>query len=251
MSILLEALRKSEKNQNQQEVPTIHSGDPSGTVTDPLNTGPLIMMLAVSLIASGWFVWRQYQAPDGFTPPPVSVSSSRPSAVVEPADKPSARSNAAEQAAKAAPAANNVAAGNRTPVETYSGPATSSSTSQPAAAGTQSTSDQSGSGTGNANSQSAQPSPTNKKPSAETAQRDPLEPAPISYWELPDTVRESVPEIKFSVLVYASNPDDRFVLINGQRLAEGDSLPSGPVVKEIQREGVIFSYRLYRFLVER
>ena len=82
-------------------------------------------------------------------------------------------------------------------------------------------------------------------------QRDPRQPAPISYWELPDAIRASVPEIKFSVLVYAKNADDRFVLINGQRLGEGDNLQSGPVVKEIRRDGVIFSYRLYQFLVER
>ena len=79
----------------------------------------------------------------------------------------------------------------------------------------------------------------------------PHEPAPISYWELPDAIREEVPEIKFSVLVYAIDPADRFVLINGQRLVEGDNLMSGPVVKEIRRDGVIFSHRLYQFLVER
>ena len=80
---------------------------------------------------------------------------------------------------------------------------------------------------------------------------EPREPAPISYWELPDAVRADIPEIKFSVLVFAKKPADRFVLINGQRLAEGDSPQSGLVVKEIRRDGVVFSYRLYQFLVER
>ena len=60
-----------------------------------------------------------------------------------------------------------------------------------------------------------------------------------------------MPEIKFSVLVFASDPADRFVLINGQRFGEGDSVQSGLMVKEIRREGVVFSYRLYQFLVER
>ncbi|HEY5775627.1 MAG TPA: general secretion pathway protein GspB, partial [Xanthomonadales bacterium] len=77
------------------------------------------------------------------------------------------------------------------------------------------------------------------------------EPAPISYWELPDAVRSDIPVIKFSVLVYATDPADRFVLINGQRLGEGDSAQPGLVVKEIRRDGVVFSYRLYQFLVER
>jgi len=68
---------------------------------------------------------------------------------------------------------------------------------------------------------------------------------------LPDAIRADVPEITFSVLVYAADPADRFVLINGQRLGEGDSLKPGLVVKEIRRDGVVFSYRLYQFLVER
>ena len=75
--------------------------------------------------------------------------------------------------------------------------------------------------------------------------------SPIGYWELPDAVRAEVPEIKFSVLVYASKPADRFVLINGQRFAEGDAVQSGLEIKEIRREGVVFSYRLYQFLIKR
>jgi hypothetical protein len=34
-------------------------------------------------------------------------------------------------------------------------------------------------------------------------------------------------------------------------LGEGDSAQPGLEVKEIRREGVVFSYRLYQFLVER
>ncbi|MGB5292071.1 MAG: general secretion pathway protein GspB, partial [Lysobacterales bacterium] len=63
--------------------------------------------------------------------------------------------------------------------------------------------------------------------------------------------RADLPDIKFSVLVYALKPADRFVLLNGQRLGEGDTAQPGLVVKEIRRDGVVFSYRLYNFLVER
>ena len=86
---------------------------------------------------------------------------------------------------------------------------------------------------------------------AAVKQFHPGDPAPISYWELPDAVRADVPEIKFSVLVYATDPADRFVLINGQRLGQGDSIQPGLEVREIRRDGVVFSYRLYQFLVER
>jgi general secretion pathway protein B len=76
-------------------------------------------------------------------------------------------------------------------------------------------------------------------------------PEPIGYWELPDAIRAEVPEIRFTVLVYNQDPEQRFVLIDGQRLAEGDSAQPGLLVQEIRRDGVIFSYRLYKFLVKR
>ena len=50
---------------------------------------------------------------------------------------------------------------------------------------------------------------------------------------------------------YDENPDGRFVLINGRRLGEGDELQAGLVVGEIRRDGVVFTYRLYRFFVGR
>ena len=105
---------------------------------------------------------------------------------------------------------------------------------------------------GDSKTQSASRTAANDKPVelAPTNHR-PREPAPISYWELPDAIRADVEEIKFSVLVYSKRPADRFVLINGQRLVEGDSPQAGLVVKEIRRDGVVFSYRLYQFLVER
>jgi hypothetical protein len=73
---------------------------------------------------------------------------------------------------------------------------------------------------------------------------------PISYWELPQGVRDNLPEIKITVLVYADKPDDRFLLTNGQRMAEKDELQNGLVLDEIRRDGAIFLYRKYRFLVK-
>jgi hypothetical protein len=79
----------------------------------------------------------------------------------------------------------------------------------------------------------------------------PEPPPPIGYWDLPDAVRANVPEIKYSVLVYAKRQSDRFVLINGERLKEGDAVSPGLKVKKIRRDGIIFKYRLYEFLVEK
>ena len=251
MSILLEALRKSEKNQHSHEVPTIHSEDQSGPLSESLKIGPLALLLIVALFTSGWFVWRQYQAPTGIYQPPVTLAVDKSPVAADPVKKPQVDSGGNSQPAVAAPVADNTATQKRTPVESYTQPGASASQMQTDATRTTSTNSEAKSSVGGNSNQPASTATMKNNAAAAPEQRDPRQPAPISYWELPDAIRASVPEIKFSVLVYAKNPDDRFVLINGQRLGEGDSLQSGPVVKEIQRDGVIFSYRLYQFLVER
>jgi general secretion pathway protein B len=153
----------------------------------------------------------------------------------------------------------------RTPVETYESKASSEELSEPAAPAPAAADSKTNEGKKTKDSQ------LTFKPSARSGRKEsgsekasteepvgavpekyhPGEPAPIGYWELPDAVRADIPEIKFSVLVYAANSADRFVLINGQRLEEGDTVQPGLEVREIRRDGVIFSYRLYRFLVER
>ena len=251
MSILLEALRKSEKNQHSPEAPTIHSDDQSEPASDSIKTGPLALLLVVALFASGWFVWQQYQPPAGVYQPPVTLQADQTRTVSAPLTNPQAGSEETAQVVPADTVASNVAGKPRTPVESYQAAVRNTSQAKP-----------------------ARPAPAKSEPakklvdagsrqpaSTPAASREPVvvikekhqrqEPAPISYWELPDAIRADVAEIKFSVLVYAKNPADRFVLINGQRLTEGDSPQDGLVVKEIRRDGVIFSYRLYQFLVER
>jgi general secretion pathway protein B len=73
---------------------------------------------------------------------------------------------------------------------------------------------------------------------------------PISYWELPQSVREELPELHITVLVFAERPEDRFVLVGGQRMGERHDVGGGLVLEEIRRDGAIFSYRKYRFLVK-
>jgi general secretion pathway protein B len=94
---------------------------------------------------------------------------------------------------------------------------------------------------------------TRPEPAAEGPGRSKLKPhisEPISFWALPQGVRDALPEIKITVLVYAENPEDRFLLTNGQRLVEKEELQSGIVLDEIRRDGAVFLYRNYRFLIK-
>lgn len=75
------------------------------------------------------------------------------------------------------------------------------------------------------------------------------EPGPVSYWELPQSVRDDLPELRISVMVYAEEPKDRFLLVNGERIREGDTI-NGMVLDEIRRDGAVFRYRKYTFLLK-
>lgn len=245
MSILLEALRKSEKNQHLREAPTIHSDDQPDSASEPLPTGMLALMLVVTLFVSGWFVWRQYRPPTVISQPPVTqvVNETQVDSTPEPEDK------QGNQATNLEPDASTSSAQTRTPVESYEPPVTDDPQPEQAEqdVASESVAQRVAQKTDNTQARPRQASST--EPAEK--QYHPGEPEPITYWELPDAVRASVPEIKFSVLVFATKPEDRFVLINGERLGEGDTAQPGLVVKEIRRDGVIFSYRLYQFLVER
>jgi hypothetical protein len=96
--------------------------------------------------------------------------------------------------------------------------------------------------------QDAEPGQSNIEPGQ--SRLEPHVSEPISYWELPQGIRDNLPEIKITVLVYSDKPDERFLLTNGQRMAEKDELENGVVLDEIRRDGAVFLYRKYRFLVK-
>lgn len=261
MSILLEALRKSEKNQHLRETPSIHTENQADPVSESLPTGMLVLLLVAALFVSGFFVWRQYQPPAGSYQPPVTLAEDPVGVEAGPVIK----DQDDVEEATTSPQAHVSSGKERTPVEAYESTASTEGLSKRTAPESGAASNKPGEGKKTRDSRLAfkpatrpgrkeshvKPTTTEEPVEDIPEKYHPGEPAPIGYWELPDAVRADIPEIKFSVLVYAANSADRFVLINGQRLEEGDTVQPGLEVREIRRDGVIFSYRLYRFLVER
>lgn len=61
----------------------------------------------------------------------------------------------------------------------------------------------------------------------------------------------SLPELHLDIHVFSDSPGDRFVFINMDKYREQDTMSAGPVVREITREGVVLEYRGKRFILPR
>ena len=59
--------------------------------------------------------------------------------------------------------------------------------------------------------------------------------------DLPAGERNALPPLKVSMHVYADEPAQRFVIVDGRRHVEGDVVAEGLVVGEIRRDGVVLS----------
>ncbi|GAB4180036.1 MAG: hypothetical protein Kow0020_16100 [Wenzhouxiangellaceae bacterium] len=80
--------------------------------------------------------------------------------------------------------------------------------------------------------------------------RDPELVGVIRPWELPEGLRAEFPPLKIAVHFYAPDASDRFVLIDGERYAQGAALPGGARLERILKRGIIVGFRNYRVLVE-
>ncbi len=63
--------------------------------------------------------------------------------------------------------------------------------------------------------------------------------------------REGLPPLRLSMHVYDPDPPARFVLIDGKRYRQGDALAPGLVLDEIRPDGVAIAWHGRRFLVSR
>lgn len=279
MSILLDALKKSEAQRRLGETPTIHSGGSEGTNSEARESRWIpAALLAVSAIAIVWFGWQQFREPvmDSDLSSPeqlVDAAQETESFTTAPREETGPGGNAeadagsaSDSGAAAKPDLDAVArqprAQPRTPVEDYRpepGSESDAGTAARAPAGAAAVD----AAQEMPDAQPAQPALAEvaeaadiapmSAPSAGKSESRPMErhiPEPVSYWELPQGIRDILPELKITVLVYAERPEDRFALVNGERLVEEQELDEEVKLEEIRREGVVFLFRNYRFLVK-
>jgi len=68
---------------------------------------------------------------------------------------------------------------------------------------------------------------------------------------LPAQATAGLPALNLDLHIYATQPSQRSVFINGRRYGEGDSLPEGARVESITTDGAVLQYRGQRFLLPR
>ena len=254
MSILLEALRKSERRERLGEVPNIHQDEQAaGEQARAPRRSLLILLLLVAAIILGWLFWRQYAPPSAA---PVATGVPEP-AVEETLEQPV---TAVPPPAQSRPAPVE-RSGPRTPMEAMELPPAQSDAAQTVEPESASEQPQVATPQQETFADRPRPAPVTIEsvpvPTAQDAAGvEPDQPPradrdlePISYWQLPDAIRSTLPPMKISVLVYAEQAAERFVLMDGRRRIEGDSVMPGLELIEVRLDGVVMSYQAYRFLV--
>ncbi len=262
MSILLDALKKSEQERQLGQTPTLNTNAQGPAPVR--NSGNPLIMLALVVLSAGimaWFGWQQLRLPESAETQIVSTQAaqSAPAPVDEKPPRrtmteqyaPDAGESAAPGIKKPGPDASTSGARTRLSKSVVEFKAEKDSAEQSAKPANRLTA--AGSTPARSEAAAAAPIDSGDVPESRDGRRKGMEPhvtEPISYWELPQGIRDNLGEIKITVLVYSEEPTDRFVLSNGQRMVEKDQLDGGLVLEEIRRDGAVFLYRNYRFLVK-
>jgi general secretion pathway protein B len=85
--------------------------------------------------------------------------------------------------------------------------------------------------------------PPDNVPDTRGAQLAPV----VGSADLPQSIRKALPVMTVAVHAYSDRAADRLVSINGRLLHEGDALAPGLRLDQITPDGMVFSYRGYRF----
>lgn len=69
----------------------------------------------------------------------------------------------------------------------------------------------------------------------------------LDYRQLPLSLRQQLPELSISVLLYAERPERRKVSIDGRMMREKEQIAKDLILEEITPDGVVFNYAGRRF----
>lgn len=222
MSLILEALRKSEAERRRGLAPDVAMELPPTpnpqTRATPAWTWPLLaLLLAIGVL--GWWLWR-----DATPPAPKQPTTASPEIIDAPTVPPP---QVVVRRSRPAPAPTTVPA-------TATPPVRAATTAAPLAAANR---------IGIAPPAPHAPPPATATPPPRAAPAPAASPTPAqtsaaATASLPDLDATGLPPVKLSMHVWNEAPARRFVILDGQRMTEGDRL-GGLQVIEIRRDGVV------------
>jgi len=290
MSLILEALKKSEQQRRLGEAPTL--GSPVVVTRRRRSLLPILAILVIAAAATGWWLMRPHPPTTPAPAAPVAAPGANPVAAtpksVARTPAPTVPDTHAQDRAKlaAADAARRNAqlpnqdkrvAGTETAARATP-PAPASAIAKGAAPAVPSTPLPPVKKPGDAGDVVPQPAATSEHavataPPATDKTTDKTDtppaagktdsPAPKadkradagadvpSIWDLPFATRKDIPAINLSMHVYSADPKQRFVVIKGDRHVEGDEVASDLILREIRQDGLVLEYKGQRFFFPR
>ncbi|MGH8051207.1 MAG: general secretion pathway protein GspB [Arenimonas sp.] len=218
MSLILDALKKSEAERQRGQTPNLLSPLPSASRETQANTKSglpwlIVVLLFIVILIIGFFYLKDKTQASTVTTPVPATEVSRQTTVAEPIKNQPSVTAAPVPAPieKPDPAINTAAA-----------PVPANPTSAPA-------------------------------PTIETPP-DIVEPEPVariaSLSEMSAEQRQQLPTLKLSMHVYSAEAGKRFAIIDGQRVNEGSVLGSA-VIEQIRQDGVVLSVQGQTYLLPR
>jgi general secretion pathway protein B len=240
MSLILDALRKSEAERRRGQAPDLYAAAPIARRAhpiDPLRLWP-VLVFAVLVAAAGFVFWRGPSSPPSATKDSAAADGSAVATPVGEAVSPGAHSPSS--AARAASVVSTTATPSQPPSATKGAelpPLRGETASRPSAATL-------------SLAAPLPPLPVSIPPDPAAAPVGDEEPDLPPLAVLEPTERAALPPLKLSMHVWASEPGKRFAIIDGQRVTEGSSLGNS-VVAQIRRDGVVLDVGGRRFLLPR
>ncbi len=219
MSFILDALRKSDQMRQNNAAPTLTTRQPATpsaqrrSLSNSALGGILLLGAGLGLVIGWWQPWTTTATPvatqaAGRTEPlPATPASPQPAPVATPRPAP-ARPSTPPPPGPSAPHPADI------PLTVTAASAAPTATVAPAAAAT---------------------------PAA------PAEPPLLALAGLPPNILAELPKLNVSAHGYSKKPKAGFVFINDRMLHEDDTLPPDLKLERITPDGMIFSYKGYRF----
>jgi general secretion pathway protein B len=238
VSYILDALKKLEKERRRGRIPGLSEQDSVVYHSQRRSVLPYVMIAVFSLSAVlliWWFLPKQPKeavmpaAPSGLplAAPSMNQDVKRPE--MKASDAP-LLSNAAEPSSVSRPPVSSPA---RKMLQEEAQKTTSLTNSEPKAE--------------NEKQKNNEASRQEKKPEVAA------EPLPdkklYKLSELPPSVRDSLPGFSITAFLYSDSPSGRMARINERIMREGQELEPGIRIEEIVSDGVILSYKKFRFFV--